>query len=60
MVAMGGGAESMTKLPNGLDILASNPVYTAGNPATGWYANAKNNTDTAITLTSYVICMPRA
>jgi hypothetical protein len=58
-MALGGGAESMTKLPNGLDILASNPVYTTGSPATGWYANAKNNTDAAITLTSYAICVPR-
>jgi hypothetical protein len=59
-VAIGGGAESMTKLPAGLEIVATNPVYTAGNPPTGWYANGFNNTSGAITLTSYVVCMPTA
>jgi hypothetical protein len=48
----------MTKLPAGLEIVATNPVYTAGNAPTGWYANGFNNTSGAITLTSYVICMP--
>jgi hypothetical protein len=57
-VATGGGAESMTKLPAGLTILASNPVFSEGVPPTGWYANASNPTSNALTLTSYVICMP--
>jgi hypothetical protein len=56
-VAVGGGAESMTKLPAGLTLLASNPVYTAGNPPTGWYANATNTTSNPLVLTSYAICM---
>jgi hypothetical protein len=59
-VAIGGGAESMTKLPMGLDILATNPVYATGSPPTGWYANGFNTTSNPITLTSYVICMPKS
>jgi hypothetical protein len=57
-VAVGGGAESMTKLPAGLTLLASNPIYTTGNPPTGWYANGTNPTTTPLVLTSYAICMP--
>jgi hypothetical protein len=57
-IATGGGAESMTKLPAGLTLLASNPVYATGAAPTGWYANATNNTSGALTLTSYAICMP--
>jgi hypothetical protein len=59
-LATGGGAESITKLPAGLDMLASNPVYSSGNPPTGWYANATNNTSNALTLTAYVVCMPKS
>jgi hypothetical protein len=51
----------MTKLPNGLTILASNPAYSGTNPPTGWYANATNNTTTdGLVLTSYAVCMPKA
>jgi hypothetical protein len=59
-VATGGGVESMTKLPAGLTILATNPVYTQGSPPTGWYGNALNETTSALTLTAYVICMPKS
>jgi hypothetical protein len=56
--AIGGGAESMTKLPTGIDILATNPVYSAGSAPSGWYANGTNRATTDIQLKSYVICMP--
>jgi hypothetical protein len=49
----------MIKLPNGLDILASNPIFSGTSAPTGWYANAKNNTSDAITLTAYAICIPQ-
>jgi hypothetical protein len=56
--AIGGGVESMTKLPTGLDIKATNPIYTAASGPTGWYGNAKNNTSDSLTFTTYVLCMP--
>jgi hypothetical protein len=58
-VAMSGGIESITKLPAGLTLLASNPVYTAGSAPTGWYANATNNTTSDLVLMSYAVCMPK-
>jgi hypothetical protein len=59
-IAISGGVESMTKLPAGLTLLASNPKYTAGSPPTGWYTNALNETSNALTLTAYAICIPRS
>jgi hypothetical protein len=50
----------MTKLPAGLDILASNPNYSAASGPVGWYANGTNNTSQDIQLKSYVICMPKS
>jgi hypothetical protein len=58
--AMGGGAESMTKLPSGLNMYASNPNYNAASGPIGWYANATNNTNQDIQLKSYVICVPKS
>jgi hypothetical protein len=59
-MAISGGVESVTKLPMGLTLLASNPIYTSGNPPTGWYTNALNTTSNALTLTAYAICIPRS
>jgi hypothetical protein len=56
---MGGGAESMTKLPSGLNMYASNPNYSTGGGPIGWYANGTNNTVNDIQLKAYVICVPK-